>query len=74
MAKKEKTIVKEKTHTFKIIEYSDGTAIMKRENDGFNSLELLGYMTHMQLDIAKVYAESVKPTVVEKSVINRKTK
>jgi hypothetical protein len=74
MAKKEKTIVSQKTHTFRVTEYSDGTVHMNRENDGFNALELLGYTTHIQLDIQGRYADLAKPDVVEKKVIIRKTK
>jgi hypothetical protein len=70
--KKEKTIKSEKTHTFKVIEYSDGSVSMQRENDGFTALELLGYMTHIQLDIQGRFAEFAKPDVVEKKVIKRK--
>jgi hypothetical protein len=70
--KKEKTIKNEKTHTFKVITYSDGSVAMLRENDGFTALELLGYMTHIQLDIQGRFAEFAKPDVVEKKVIKRR--
>jgi hypothetical protein len=74
MAKKEKTIKSEKTHTFKVIEYSDGSVSMQRENDGFTALELLGYTTHIQLDIQERLAKLAEPDSVEKTVIIRKTK
>lgn len=70
--KKEKTIKSEKTHTFKVIEYSDGSVRMQRENDGFTALELLGYTAHIQLDIQGRYADLAKPDVVEKKIIKPK--
>ena len=72
--KKEKTIVSEKTHTFKVIEYSDGSVAMQRENDGFTALELLGYTAHIQLDIQERLAKLAEPDSVERTVIIRKTK
>jgi len=72
--KKEKTIKSEKIHTFKVIEYSDGSVRMQRENDGFTALELLGYTAHIQLDIQKRLAEFSEPDSVEKTIIIRKTK
>jgi muramoyltetrapeptide carboxypeptidase LdcA involved in peptidoglycan recycling len=74
MAKKEKTIKNEKSHTFKVITYSDGSVSMQRENDGFTALELLGYTAHIQLDIQKRLAEFSEPDSVEKTIIIRKTK
>jgi hypothetical protein len=70
--KKEKTIVSQKTHTFKVIEYSDGSVAMQRENDGFTALELLGYMSHIQLDIQERFAKLAKPDSVERIVIKRR--
>ena len=70
--KKEKTIVSQKTHTFKVIEYSDGSVRMQRENDGFTAIELLGYTAHIQLDIQKRLAEFSEPDIVEKKVIKRR--
>jgi hypothetical protein len=72
--KKEKTIKSEKTHTFKVTTYSDGSVSMQRENDGFTALELLGYMTHIQLDIQGRLADLAEPDSVERTVIIRKTK
>lgn len=72
--KKEKTIVSQKTHMFRITEYSDGSVSMFRENDGFTAIELLGYTAHIQLDIQKRLAEFSEPDIVEKKVIKRKTK
>lgn len=74
MAKKEKTIKNEKSHTFKVITYSDGSVRMQRENDGFTALELLGYTAHIQLDIQERLAKLAEPDSVEKTVIIRKTK
>ena len=74
MAKKEKTIKNEKSHTFKVITYSDGSVSMQRENDGFTALELLGYTAHIQLDIQERLAKLAEPDSVEKTVIIRKTK
>ena len=68
--KKEKTLISEKTHTFKVIEYSDGTIRMLRENDGFTAIELLGYTAHIQLDIQKRLAEFSEPDIVEKRLLN----
>jgi ArsR family metal-binding transcriptional regulator len=69
---KEKTIVSQKTHTFIITEYSDGTVGMYRENDGFTAIELLGYTAHIQLDIQKRFAEFSEPDIVEKKVVKPK--
>jgi hypothetical protein len=76
MAKKvERKVVSKKTHTFTLVTYSDGEKHLIRENDGFNSLELLGYLTHIQLDIQQQYAGLVKPDIVERKFVKQsKTK
>ena len=66
---KEKTIVSQKTHMFRVTEYLDGTVGMFRENDGFTAIELLGYTAHIQLDIQKRLAEFSEPDIVEKKVV-----
>lgn len=68
--KKKKTVISEKIHSFKVIEYSDGTIRMVRENDGFTAIELLGYTAHIQLDIQKRLAEFSEPDIVEKRLLN----
>ena len=69
MAKKEKTIVSEKIHTFKLTTYSNGEVVMFRENQGFNSYELLGYCEQIQLETLEMMSGKLKPTIVERQYV-----
>ena len=69
MAKKEKTIVSEKIHTFKLTTYSNGEVVMFRENIGFNSYELLGYCEQIQLETLDMMSGKLKPTIVERQYV-----
>lgn len=69
MAKKEKTIISEKIHTFKLTTYSNGKAVMSRENKGFTPFEILGYCEQIQLETLEMMSGKLKPTIVERKYI-----
>jgi len=69
MAKKEKTIVSEKIHTFKLTTYSNGEVVMFRENVGFSPFELLGYCEQIQLETLEMMSGKLKPTIVERQYV-----
>ena len=48
--KKEKTVIRKRTWTIEFIEYSDGSAVMHRTNDGFKAFELLGLVEEARED------------------------
>lgn len=69
MAKKEKTIVSEKIHTFKLTTYSNGEVVMFRENRGFSPFELLGYCEQIQLETLDMMKGKLKPTIVKRQYV-----
>lgn len=68
----EKVILNEKTYTVRLIHFSDGSVQLRRTNDGFNAIELLGilnltshenvdYLTgKVELNIDEIKREVVK--------------
>jgi hypothetical protein len=69
MAKKEKTSVSEKIHTFKLTRYSNGEVVMSRENRGFTPFELLGYCEQIQLETLEMMSGKMQPTIVERNFV-----
>lgn len=64
-----KQIISKKLYTIEFIEYSDKTSAMNRVNDGFNSMELLGQLEFIQIDIMDKLKELKSPTRVKRKVI-----
>ena len=67
--KTEKEIIRKKTWTVELVEYSDGTSKMNREVNGFSGFELLGLIEDMKSDIIEQLRGRIKPTVIERTVI-----
>lgn len=65
----ENTIIKVKTWTITVTEFSDGTSEMLRTNDGFSPHELLGITEHVKHDIFNQLYSDVNPTVVKRKVV-----
>ena len=67
--KTEKEIIRKRTWTVELVEYSDGTSKMNREVNGFLGFELLGLLEDMKSDIIEQLRGRIKPTVIERTVI-----
>jgi hypothetical protein len=70
MADTEKKIIKTKVYTLKVEVADDGTQRLTRTNDGFNTLELIGLMSSVLLDLVspnlpKLEFEKVTRRIVE---------
>jgi len=48
--------------------YNDGTTELKRTNDGFNSLELMGLLELSKDDIINQIKGNVKPDIIKRKV------
>lgn len=57
-----KEVLKVKIWTIKLTEYSDGSSILERTNDGFRSHELLGLTEQMKQEILKQIQGKMKPS------------
>lgn len=64
-----KEVLKVKIWTIKLTEYSDGSSILERTNDGFRSHELLGLTEQMKQEILKQIQGKMKPTVIKRKII-----
>ena len=64
--KKKLLVVKE---VIEIIDYSDGSSVMNRTNDGFCALELLGLLSKTQKDVIEQMEGLIKPTLVNRTLI-----
>jgi hypothetical protein len=59
----------DKIYIIKLRDLKDHKEIFSRYNHGFNAHELLGLLTHMQLDILQQMSGEVKPDIIERKVI-----
>ena len=62
-------IISTKLYTVEVSYFDNDTIRVKRTNDGFNTLELLGVLNHAQLEIQKQMAGEIKPTITERNVV-----
>lgn len=68
--KKDRKIVRRQIYTIEVVRYDDGNYSMKRINDGFGALELLGAIEYSRSEIVDIIAERLpKPTLVERQVV-----
>ena len=69
MAKKiDKKVLYEKTYTLSVIRYADEIHL-KRENNGFTPMELMGYLEMIQLEILQQVSGELKPDIVERTFV-----
>jgi hypothetical protein len=69
---KEPEILSTKKYTIEWVSYKDGSAKSGRKNEGFTSLELLGMLERVQMEILQQMAGQIKPNVTERTVIKNK--
>jgi len=69
---KQSPIIRTSTYTVELYEHEDGNVSMKRTNDGFNSIELLGVLQLTQLEILQQIQGSIKPSKIERNLIDPK--
>ena len=67
--KLEVTVVSTKKYTFELITTSDGITSMKRTNDGFNPLELLGITQKITSEVLLQMVGKMPPPDVVKRVV-----
>lgn len=63
-----KVISKIRTWKITLVDYTDGTASLTRENDGFDAYELLGLLSHTKEDVIKQIEGKIKPTTVKRKL------
>lgn len=61
-------VIRTSTYTITMQCMQDGTFGLKRENKGFNPMELLGICAHTQLEIMKQISGDIKPDIIERKV------
>jgi hypothetical protein len=64
-----KKIVTEKTYTILLVLYEDGSNMMKRTNDGFEPLELMGIVDFIKLEIREQILGNLKVDVIKREKI-----
>lgn len=62
-------VAKIKTYTIVVTEYTDGTTNLRRTNDGFYPLELLGLCQLTSLDIMEQLKGCVTPNTIERRFV-----
>ena len=65
----DENVKKKKTYTIIIVDYKDGSQTMKRINDGFNSMELLGLSSFIGQEIKDQIKGLIKPIVIKREVV-----
>ena len=61
--------IKNSIYTIERIVAEDGTVTIRRINDGFHSVELLGYLTMAQKDVMDQIQGIFKPDVITRTAI-----
>jgi hypothetical protein len=64
----EKKIKSKQTYTIETIHYEDGTALMKRVNDGYSVIEMIGLTTIIQNDLLDLYKKSFSKRLTKEVV------
>lgn len=64
--------IKTQTYTIIVDIFEDGSKQMKRKNDGFNPLELLGLCNFVSSEIVQQMNQTLSYEVIERQVINDK--
>lgn len=62
-------VIETKKWTIEIKSYDDGSFTLKRTNEGFTALELLGLIFKAQMEILDQISGKIKPTVTERIVV-----
>jgi hypothetical protein len=57
-----KKVVRTQKWTFEVNTFEDGSLLISRENEGFNTIELLGYIYKAQQEILQQISGEIKPT------------
>lgn len=72
---KKDEIITEKNHlqTYHVERFIDQNGIVHvhRKNDGFNAIELMGFLEYTQLDIYKQMIGNIKPVSIKREVVDR---
>lgn len=68
----EKNITKIKKYTIEHIEYDDKTVSIRRTNEGFSALELIGIAEVIQLELTGLVMGVVKVDVTERIMIEKR--
>lgn len=61
-----------KTYTITVEVFDDGTQNMKRTNDGFGTLELIGMLDFSKNEVTEILKNNTEYAVVHREVITRK--
>lgn len=62
----ERKEVGKQTYTVTITHYDNETSIMRRVNDGFNALELIGLGDLITMDVRDQIRGDIKPTIIDR--------
>lgn len=65
----EKKIKEVKEYTLRWTIYEDHSTCLRRKNDGFNIMELLGILSSTILDINEQIKNPIEPDIIERQVI-----
>lgn len=55
-----KTIIKDQKYIIQLIQYSDGSSLLKRNNKSFAVVELLGLLEIVRADLLNEYGTGIK--------------
>ena len=68
---KERLVIKKQTYTISLTYFDDGTIVADRINDGFNAMELLGYLERVQIEIVQQMNGVIKPTRTKRKFVEK---
>lgn len=66
---KEKKVLITKTYTVIVHHFEDGSQGMRRINDGFNPLELIGVADFIALEVREQMMGRLKPDTIKREVV-----
>jgi len=68
----EKTLIKTKTYTTTVEEFSDGSSNLLRVNDGFGGIELIGLCSLIKKEVFLQMDGEFKPDVIKRQSVELK--
>jgi ArsR family metal-binding transcriptional regulator len=67
--KKESKVMKEQTYTIILTTYDDGKSSLKRTNNGFSAIELLGMTSLISLEVKEQLMGTITPDFIKREVV-----
>lgn len=63
----DKKVKKRQVYSFEMLHYEDGTTTMRRHNEGFSVIEMMGIAALLQSDLHDLFKENMRADKIERT-------